>query len=245
MKVTAGRRPAERQEIAAGVAGMIGAHLVFLLPLVGFVRPPAAMPQTYAVELVAAPAAATSRARAREVVERPAAPPEPAVKTAPTRTPAKTAPVPAPTPAPRDREPTPRASEQTDPKASKRAPPGAAEAPLPGETPGTGRDVANVSVPGIQFPFPEYLRNIVAQVLRRWSPPGGRALTAEVSFLIRRDGSVHDLRFKTPSGNFSFDLSAQGAIEAAANARAFGPLPDGWETDVLPIVFFFEPRGGR
>ena len=244
MKVTAGRRPADRQDVAAGVAGAIGAHLVLLLPLFGLVRTAAPMPQTYAVELVAAPAAAPARARAREVVERPAAPPEAAVRTEPAKTPAKTVPVPVTKPAP-EREPTPRASEQTDPKAPKRAPPGAAEAPLPGETPGTGRDVANVSVPGIQFPFPEYLRNIVAQVLRRWSPPGGRALTAEVSFLIRRDGSVHDLRFNTPSGNFSFDLSAQGAIEAAANARAFGPLPDGWETDVLPIVFFFEPRGGR
>jgi outer membrane biosynthesis protein TonB len=229
--------------MAAGVASATAAHLAVLATLVFGVHPPRAMPQTYAVELVAAPAVAPAPSRAREVVERPAAPPEPAVSPTPTKTPAKTAPAP-PKRAP-EREPTPRASDRTAEPPPRKTAPGAAESPLPGETPGTGRDVANVSVPGIQFPFPEYLRNIVAQVLRRWSPPGGRALTAEVSFLIRRDGTVHDVRFKTPSGNFSFDLSAQGAIESAGNTRAFGPLPDGWEADVLPIVFFFEPRGGR
>ena len=119
------------------------------------------------------------------------------------------------------------------------------EVDAPGEAPSTGRDAATVSTPGLEFPYPEYLRNIVAQVYRRWNRPrGNAALRAEVSFLIRRDGSVHDIRFKVPSGNFSFDLSAQGAIEAAANASAFGPLPDGWETDVLPIVFYFTPRSG-
>jgi protein TonB len=243
VRVVAARRPPARWELAAGVASATAAHLAVLVTLAVGVRPPRAMPQTYAVELVAAPAAAPAPARAREVVERPAAPPEPAVSEAPVKTPAKTAPVP-PKRAP-EREPTPRASDRTAEQPPRKTPPAAAESPLPGETPGTGRDVANVSVPGIQFPYPEYLRNIVAQVLRRWSPPGGRALTAEVSFLIRRDGTVHDVRFKTPSGNFSFDLSAQGAIETAGNSRAFGPLPDGWEADVLPIVFFFEPRAGR
>ncbi|HSE28370.1 MAG TPA: TonB C-terminal domain-containing protein [Gemmatimonadales bacterium] len=242
MRLVAARRPPARWEVAAGFASAAAAHLAVLAVLIVGVKPPRPMPQTYAVELVAAPAGRPAPARARDVVERPAAPPEPAVSEAPAKTPVKTAPVP-PRRTP-EREPTPRASDRTA-DAPRKAPPAAAESPLPGETPGTGRDVANVSVPGIQFPYPEYLRNIVAQVLRRWSPPGGRALTAEVSFLIRRDGTVHDVRFKTPSGNFTFDLSAQGAIESAGSNRAFGPLPDGWEADVLPIVFFFEPRGGR
>ena len=30
-------------------------------------------------------------------------------------------------------------------------------------------------------------------------------------------------------------------IEAAGNSRAFGPLPDGWEADVLPVSFYFKP----
>jgi outer membrane biosynthesis protein TonB len=113
--------------------------------------------------------------------------------------------------------------------------------PLPGETPGTGTDVANIKIPGIEFPYPEYLRNIMNEVLRRWNAPNNR-LRAEVAFLILKDGSVTDIRFIKRSGNFSFDLEAQGAIEAAGNGKAFGPLPDGWDANVLPVTFVFEPR---
>jgi outer membrane biosynthesis protein TonB len=66
-----------------------------------------------------------------------------------------------------------------------------------------------------------------------------------VFFMILRDGSVRDIRFTTPSGDFTFDLAAQGAIEAAANAGAFGPLPDGYPQDVLPVSFYFEPGRTR
>ena len=68
-----------------------------------------------------------------------------------------------------------------------------------------------------------------------------RIAFAEISFLIMRDGSVHDIHFVTRSGSFAFDLGAQGAVEAAGNARAFGPLPDGWDADVLPVSFYFKP----
>jgi hypothetical protein len=52
---------------------------------------------------------------------------------------------------------------------------------------------------------------------------------------------VRDIHFVTRSGSFAFDLDAQGAIEAAGNTRAFGPLPDGWDADVLPVSFYFKP----
>ena len=52
---------------------------------------------------------------------------------------------------------------------------------------------------------------------------------------------MRDIRFVTRSGSFSFDLDAQGAIEAAGNAGGFGPLPDGWDADVLPVSFYFKP----
>jgi outer membrane biosynthesis protein TonB len=64
-------------------------------------------------------------------------------------------------------------------------------------------------------------------------------------FFIHRDGSVTNFRFVQRSGNFGFDLEAQGAIEAAANAGAFGPLPDGFSEDVLPVSFFFDPAKTR
>jgi protein TonB len=178
---------------------------------------------------VAAPAPEPEAKRAPEVVDRPPAD-EPPVPIKPTPKPPKPKPEPkAPPPPPDKREPTPRAT--------------APVAPAPGEAPSTGTDPVTVKTPGLDFPYPEYLRNIVLQVYRRWERPLGNAsLRAEVSFFILRDGGVQNIRFTTSSGSFSFDLGAQGAIEAAANAKAFGPLPDGYPADVLPVSFFFTPR---
>jgi outer membrane biosynthesis protein TonB len=193
------------------------------------VKPAAPTPPVYAVELVAAPAPTQRRRLAPEAVptppqERPApvesSPPEPADDAVPEPEPVQREPQ-------EDREPAPETLSPME--------------PLPGETPSTGTDVANIKTPGLAFPYPEYLRNIVNQIYRRWGARN-RPLRAEVSFLILRDGTIRDVRFVRRSGNFAFDLEAQGAIEAAANAGAFGPLPDGWPSDVLQISFFFEPR---
>ena len=111
-----------------------------------------------------------------------------------------------------------------------------------GPTGGKGTDVATVRAEGIEFPFPGYLNNIVRQIAIKFKPrnPAAR-LSAEVRFLIHRDGSVSNIQFVKKSGNFSFDLEAQGAVEAASSARAFGPLPPGFPDDVLPVVFSFDP----
>jgi hypothetical protein len=53
---------------------------------------------------------------------------------------------------------------------------------------------------------------------------------------------VTDLQFIRRSGNFSFDLEAQGAIEEAGRFKAFGSLPDGWTSDVLFVRFYFSGR---
>jgi protein TonB len=112
-----------------------------------------------------------------------------------------------------------------------------------GPTGDKGNDVATVRAEGIEFPFPGYLNNIVRQIALKFKPrnPAAR-LRAEVRFLIHRDGSVSDLSFVRRSGNFSFDLEAQGAVEAASSMRAFGPLPAGFPDDVLPVVFSFDPE---
>jgi protein TonB len=121
----------------------------------------------------------------------------------------------------------------------------ATEAPKAGGGPtgGKGNDVATVRTDGIEFAFPGYLNNIVRQIAIKFKPrnPAAR-LKAEVRFLIHRDGSVSDIQFIKRSGNFSFDLEAQGAVEAAASALAFGPLPDGFPDDALPVVFSFDPE---
>lgn len=226
------RRPRRREPpaaIAVGVSGTILVHVATVLLLWASVRTIEAAPQVYAVELVAAPAPRPEERRAPEAVSRPT--PEPP---APTKPPQKTAAKPKPLPpkptvkTPEKVEPTPRSTPRTE--------------PLPGES-GTGADVATVSTPGLAFPYPEYLRNIVQEVYRRWQRPlGNTALRAEVTFLVLRDGTVQGIRLSKGSGSFSFDLSAQGAVEAAGAARAFGPLPDGYPADVLPVSFYFTPR---
>lgn len=184
----------------------------------------------YAVHLLAAPAPAPEARPAPEVVERPASQPAPAIarRPPPRRTSvAREAPPPAPT----NREPAPR----TTPAET-----------APGVQPSTGTDVATVSLPGVTFPYPEYLRNLVSEVFRRWHRPLGETpLQAEVMFFIHRDGSISDLQFIKRSGSFAFDLEAEGAIEGAGNARAFGPLPEGYPADVLPVSFFFNPSAIR
>ncbi len=131
---------------------------------------------------------------------------------------------------------TPNAS--TGAKASPNTP-----APKAGGGPkgGTGADVATIQTDGIEFPFPNYLNNIVRQIALNFKPKNPNSpLRAQVSFLIRRDGTVADIKVVTKSGSFSFDLEARGAIEKAG--KSFGPLPNGFEEDVLPIVFSFDPK---
>jgi outer membrane biosynthesis protein TonB len=183
------------------------------------------------VDLVAAPAPSQKRL-AREALPTPPPPEKPApVKPTP--------PKPSKMPAPPKPKPAPQPTEVKKEPAPKTAAP---VSPVPGETPSTGSDVATIKTPGLAFPYPEYLRNIVTQVYQRWDRGSAKQRNfAEISFLVLRDGSVRDIHFVTRSGSFAFDLNAQGAIEAAGNTRAFGPLPDGWDADVLPVSFYFKP----
>ena len=230
MKVRSTAREAPGR--TAGVLGTVVVHAAAAFFLFSVVKTPPPSPPVYAVNLVAAPAPAPKQRLAPEATPSPPAPEPPApAKTTP-KAPVKKVPVP---PKKEQIEPTPR----RDPTPKTSAP----ETPPPGETPSTGRDATTVKTPGLDFPYPEYLRNVENQIYRRWARPTGNvALRAEISFLITRDGTVRAIQFVTRSGNFSYDLEAQGAIEAAANAHAFGPLPDGWQADVLPISFYFEPR---
>jgi len=106
-----------------------------------------------------------------------------------------------------------------------------------------GHDVADVRVVGLAFPYPGYLDNLVRQVRLRFEPTQARAgLHADLTFIVARDGSISGLRVVRSSGNYAFDLEAQGAVEAAGSARAFGPLPDGFHGTTLPVTFSFDPR---
>ena len=226
MRDAYGRRT--RQGVTTGIIWTSVVHVLGAVVLMAAARPQQIGPPVYAVELVAAPRTPPKPRRAPEATPRqvdppPEAPPKPQARK-------DDPPVPVPVPVKQQTEPPPKTAPT--------------EQPLPGETPKTGTAPANVSIPGLTFPYPQYLQNIVAQVYRRWDRPRTNApLRAEVFFTIQRDGSVNDIRFIRRSGNFAFDLGAQGAVEAAANAGAFGPLPDGFGEDILPVSFFFTPRG--
>jgi protein TonB len=197
------------------------------------IRPakPPAMPPIYRVNLIAAapgPPAAGVVAPTTPVVEaeKPAPPRPKSEEIAPVKT--KTPPRRVPKLA------TPSVSEK---RVDRNAP---APVAAGGDEGGRGTDVRNIRTEGIDFPFPGYLENIVRQIALRFHPPRGSQLKAEVMFLIRRDGSISSLRFMQRSGSFTFDLEAQGAVEAAA--AKFGPLPSGFNDDVLPVMFSFDPR---
>lgn len=234
------RRVRDRARLGPTLGLSLLMHLALAVPLV-LARPetPAARPPIYRVDLVAAPAGP----RQEGVVA-------PTRQTEPER--------PAPTPPRAERQPQEMPAPPTRRPPPQRTPPApATPTPAPATTPRTtapaqqagggptgdrGTDVATVRTEGIEFPYPAYLQNIVRQIARRFDPPRGGALSAEVTFLIRRDGSVADIRLSSRSGNFEFDQDAMGAVEAAARAGAFGALPDGFPDDVLPVIFSFDPR---
>ena len=230
--------PNDRPVLLVPLGGSILLHAL-LVGLFFLFRPGEAPPSppVYRVDLVAAP----SGERAAGVVKpapAPTAPPEPAPvrpKTAPHEMPVlnNKAPKRAATP-----EATPSSPTQTKPE------PKTAPTAGGGETGGRGTDVVTVSTGGIDFPYPGYLENIVRQIALRFKPDARGALHAEVFFLINRDGTVppSSIRLVTRSGVYSFDADAQGAVEAAANAKSFGALPPGFTEESLPVTFRFDPR---
>jgi len=205
-------------------------------------RPPPAPPSppVYRVQLFAAPAGERAIGvvqPAPPVVEKRAPVPPPTKKV--TSPPAK--PVVA---TPRRKAPTPTVATPTPPAKAAEPPKPATEAPTAGGGPtgGKGADVATVDTPGIDFPYPGYTNNIVRQLILRFGQSPAR-LTAEVRFVIRRDGTVdpESIKLVTSSRDYSFDQRALAAVEAAANAKAFGTLPPGFREDILPVTFRFSP----
>jgi periplasmic protein TonB len=235
------RRVRERTRLAPTLGVSLLLHLGVAIPLALAGSDPApARPPIYRVDLVAAPAgprqegivASQPQPQPRE----PAATP-PRAQRQPQEMPAP------PTQRPAERTRTPPAPATPTPAPVTTPPPTApAQQAGGGPTGDRGTDVASVRTEGIEFPFPAYLDNIVRQIAKRFDPPRRGALSAEVTFLLRRDGSVADIRISSRSGNFGFDQEAMGAVEAAARADAFGPLPDGFPDDVLPVIFSFDPR---
>ena len=124
------------------------------------------------------------------------------------------------------------------------APEGAQPRPAPerpADAPTTGGEDLNIATEGREFPFPEYLANVITQVKRyfRWNEDTRPKAT--VYFEITPDGSVRRMRVVESSGNIRFDFAVQGAVETAGNRGEFGPLPDAYAGAFLPVQLEIEP----
>jgi periplasmic protein TonB len=217
-----------------GISVALHAMLIALVLLGYHKGETPALPPVYKVNIVAAPPGP----RAIGTVQ-------------PETAPAPAAPAPTPPAPAKTREPAVPITKVTPKKATDRSTPVERPAektpPLPapkaggGPIGGKGTDVATVQTEGIDFPFPGYLNNIVRQIALRFNPSDASSgRRAEVRFVILRNGKVTGVSFVTRSGSYAFDLEAEGAVEAASSQ--FGPLPEGYPDDALPVVFSFDPR---
>src|SRR5690606_8597953 len=194
-------------------------HAAFVLLFIASgLRPQPELPefQVYRVSIVSPPPQGLGdpeppKAEAPKVVqERPvAAPPTPQPK------------------APTVRGPTARA------EAKPKEEPKPAQGRNPEPTAKVGGDGLDIRIDGETFPYPEYLENIVRQIHRYFRWTGASGLTAEVYFVIRRDGSVEDIRLLKGSGNGAFDYEAMRASAAVGTRVLWGPLPEGFEQAAL------------
>jgi TonB family protein len=95
---------------------------------------------------------------------------------------------------------------------------------------------------GGYFPYAYYVDLLRNRISSSWYSslvaPGLKGKhVAAIYFVVRRDGSIGDLRLENPSGIPSLDLSARRAVE---NAAPFAPLPPDFPSQYLVVHFEFE-----
>ncbi|MEX2582160.1 MAG: energy transducer TonB [Gemmatimonadota bacterium] len=161
----------------------------------------------------------------------PPAPPPPAP-------PQRTEPEPRPEPPPQQR-PEPPAAREPEPEPPRQPTPSTGDRPDPSSAGGADVDL---QLQGVQCPTPGYCDNIILQINRYFRSPGrGAAGEADVYFVINRNGTVSDLRIVSSTGGAALRLAVMEAVEQAGMNRAFGPLPGAYQSDRLPVSFYFRP----
>lgn len=216
------------------VIGSAAFHAALLLALWGFtaIQPDVPEFEVYRVKLYSPPPQVESPAPEPVALRTPIQPPRTVERITPTPPP----PTPQPAPKPQTVEQPP--PEQPKPKEPEPVRGQNAQADSPG-----GENI-DVDLEGQDFPFPDYLANIILQLQRyfRWS--GSPNLENQVMFYVTREGGVGGIQVLQRSGDINFDLQAVNAVEQAGRRGAFGPLPDGWVQDRLWVRFRFLPPGG-
>lgn len=173
------------------------------------------------------------------------APPKPPPKKKEKPAPPKPKPQPKPVHAKRAPKRTVKAVQPRAPKDTAKPKTRRKPSPSKGSRPSArsaGGEGLNVDIKGEEFPYPDYLENIILQVRRYFRWTGAPGLRTRVYFVIHRDGSVSDIRILQTSGDRIFDFQALGAVEVAGKRGAFGKLPKGYQGDVLPVDFFVDAR---
>lgn len=224
----ASRTPNRTRPGALAVAGSIVLHGALVVGVaIGSLRKPAETIEykVYRVDLYSPPPQALGEPeppKPQPAIERPEPPKEATVE---------------------EKKPQPKPQPPKKPVASSTGKSDVAKGRNPEPQTPVGGEGLDVHMAGEEFPYPEYLENIITQLNRyfRWSGPGN--LEVKVGFEIMRDGSVRNIRVLEKSGNINFDLEAVSAIEQAGQRGAFGPLPKGWVADRLPVAFSFLPPG--
>lgn len=195
--------------------------------------PPILNPLTFKIDIVSPPSTAP------DPVPEPPAPEEDLVVEQPDPTPEPEKPPPVVDDKPKPEEvesppPEPTPPPETEPEEK----PAADEA---GEK-ASGEDI-RVRMEGLQRDYPQYYLNIIAQIKRCFRWTGGPGYETELQFVIRRDGTVTDLDITRESGNIRFDMAALEAVGDCAGRGRFGPLPQDFQWDQLPVVFTLHPPG--
>jgi periplasmic protein TonB len=214
---------------ARPVLASVALHVGILVPMFVLTRAPEpVMFETIRINLVSMPAPV-------EATQPSPPPPEPEPE------PVREEPAPEPVVEQPRTEPPPRQPEPQRTERPRTPPPTPPQRTPPATEPTPGADVT-IQTEGIQFPFPEYLNNVVVQLYRyfRWTEPGNPRAT--IYFEILPDGSVRNIRVIRPSGNIRFDFAVQGAVETAGNRGAFGALPDAFAGASLPVQLEVEPQ---
>jgi protein TonB len=116
------------------------------------------------------------------------------------------------------------------------APPIAAK---PGVVGGIDIPIGSAGVTGIEgdFPYTIYIERMKTLIGQRWlRPQGVSGVTATVSFVIDRDGTIRDAKNEIPSGNGTFD---RAALRAVLEASPLPPLPFGYNGTFLGVHLTF------
>lgn len=205
---------------AAIVAGLVAAGAVFASDLPEF--------EVYSVQLVSPPPQLEGEPEPVVPAAAVVRPPEPRVVEPVTQPPQPVRPV--------EKKPAPVEETPKEPEPPRGA------SPKPDSPGGEG---VNVDIAGQDFPFPDYLQNIILQLNRYFRWAGNPNLKGTVAFAIERDGTVSkgSIQVVQKSGDWNFDLQMMGAVEQAGNRRAFDSLPEGWVQEKLWVRFSFLPPG--